>query len=96
MGRSGWSLDDYMYWHGEGCVTVNVNGAKHAGQLVPPNVLGDSRELTPGTISQVQIKGKTKRYYSGSQLEWNDIVHRAKLQRWEVIALRLYTGPMYN
>ena len=48
-------------------------------------------------MGQIVIKGDTTpKSFCGSQLEWNDIVHRANLQKWEVIALRLYTGPMFR
>ena len=91
-GRDGWTLQDYMDWHGEGCVTVCSGAARRVGKLVGAS----SRELVAGTTYTVQLRDAPTEHMrvNGDQLEWNDIVHRAKLQLWEVIAVRLYTGPM--
>ena len=35
-------------------------------------------------------------YFDGRNLKRNDVAHAAKLQVVEVMALRLYTGPMYS
>ena len=108
-GHDGLTTGDIMTRNGKN--SVMITGTEYDGLTavlinedgteIVEDVLKGALFSHKGTLS-IEKKFKVKvhddgyeGYFDGVNLKRNDVVQEAKLQKAEVMALRLYTGPMY-
>jgi hypothetical protein len=99
LGRADWSLRDFIARNGEKCVTVRDSAGIHGGKtgkLINTTVVSGSAFQPDVTFQVFMHESSATVDFLGAQLQWNDLVFRAKLLEEEVIAIRLYTGPMHE